>query len=139
RHGSETGLVAGYYESGDSARPGFAWFFGRDSLFTSWAVNSYGDFVLTRQILDFLIRRQRADGKIMHEYSQTADLAGTNWNQTPYFYAAADSTPLFVMAMEDYVNASGDSGFLRANWDAVKRAYGFTRAHDSDGDGIYEN
>src|SRR5205814_3646321 len=86
-----------------------------------------------------LIRRQRADGKIMHEYSQTADLAGTNWNQTPYFYAAADSTPLFVMAMEDYVNASGDSGFLRANWDAVKRAYGFTRAHDSDGDGIYEN
>ena len=28
----QTGLIAGYYESGDSARPGYAWFFGRDSL-----------------------------------------------------------------------------------------------------------
>src|SRR5260370_2454810 len=27
-----TGLVAGYRPSGESQRPGFAWFFGRDSL-----------------------------------------------------------------------------------------------------------
>ena len=26
-----------------------------------------------------------------------------------------------------------------SHWDAVRRAYAFTRAHDSDGDGIYEN
>ncbi len=133
----ETGLVAGYYESGDSARPGYAWFFGRDALWTSYAINSYGDFALTRQALEFLIRRQRADGKIMHEFSQTAGLV--DWKSTPYFYAAADSTPLFIMAMEDYVNTSGDLEFLRAHWDAVCRAYAFTRAHDSDGDGIYEN
>jgi hypothetical protein len=46
---------------------------------------------------------------------------------------------LFVMAMEDYVNVSGDTAFLHRNWDSVRRAYVFTRAHDSDGDGIYEN
>ena len=92
---------------------------------------------LTRDALEFLIRRQRADGKIMHEYSQTADLI--DWKSTPYFYASADSTPLLVMAMEDYVETSGDVAFLRRHWDAVKRAYAFTRAHDSDGDGIYEN
>ncbi len=137
RFHDETGLVAGYYESGDSARPGYAWFFGRDALWTSYAINSYGDFALTRQALEFLIRRQRADGKIMHEFSQAADLV--DWKSTPYFYAAADSTPLFVMAMEDYVNASGDVEFVRRHWDAVRRAYAFTRAHDSDGDGIYEN
>ncbi len=137
RFHDETGLVAGYYLSGDSARPGFAWFFGRDSLWSSYAVNSYGDFALTRQILEFLIRRQRADGKIMHEFSQTADLV--DWGSLPYFYASADATPLLVMAMEDYVDASGDVDFLRSHWDAVKRAYAFTRAHDSDGDGIYEN
>ena len=73
----------------------------------------------------------------MHEFSQTADLV--DWKSTPYFYASADSTPLFVMAMEDYLNISGDEGFLRQHWDAVKRAWAFTRAHDSDGDGIYEN
>src|SRR6185312_9681137 len=30
----EIALVAGYYASGDSARPGFGWFFGRDALYT---------------------------------------------------------------------------------------------------------
>ncbi len=135
-HG-ETGMVAGYYSSGDSARPGFAWFFGRDTLWTLYAVHSYGDFALSRTALEFLIRRQRADGKMMHEFSQTADLV--DWKSTPYFYAAADSTPLFIMAMEDSVNTSGDLSFLRDHWDAVRRAYAFTRAHDSDGDGIYEN
>ena len=134
---NETGLVAGYYESADSARPGYGWFFGRDSLWTSYAINSYGDFELTRTALEFLIRRQRADGKMMHEFAQSADLV--DWKSTPYFYASADSTPLFVMAMEDYVAASGDVAFLRNHWDAVRRAYAFTRAHDSDGDGIYEN
>jgi glycogen debranching enzyme len=133
----ETGLIAGYYESGDSARPGYGWFFGRDSLWTSYAINSYGDFELTRTALEFLIRRQRTDGKMMHEFAQSADLV--DWKSTPYFYASADSTPLFVMAVDDYIASSGDVAFLREHWDAVRRAYAFTRAHDSDGDGIYEN
>ncbi len=137
RFHDEIGLVAGYYESGDSARPGYGWFFGRDSLWTSYAINSYGDFALTRTALEFLMRRQRADGKMMHEFAQSADLV--DWKSTPYFYASADSTPLFVMVMEDYVASSGDVAFLRNHWDAVRRAYAFTRAHDSDGDGIYEN
>lgn len=137
RFHQETGMVAGYYSSGDSARPGFGWFFGRDTLWTLYAVHSYGDFALSRTALEFLIRRQRADGKMMHEFSQTADLV--DWKTTPYFYAAADSTPLFIMAMDDYVNTSGDLRFLHDHWDGVKRAYTFTRAHDSDGDGIYEN
>jgi len=137
RHGNETGLVAGFYASGDSARPGFGWFFGRDSLYTTYAINSYGDFTLTRTELEFLIARQRADGKMPHEYSQTADVV--DWASTPYEYAAADSTPLFLMAMEDYVDASGDAAFLERNWPAVEKAWAFESAHDTDGDGIYDN
>ncbi len=135
-HG-ETGMVAGYYESADSARPGYAWFFGRDTLWTTYAINSYGDFPLTRRALDFLIKRQRSDGKIMHEFSQSAD--AIDWSQTPYFYASADAAPLLVMAVWDYVRASGDVAYLRQNWGAVQKAYAFERSHDSDGDGIYEN
>lgn len=135
-HG-ETGLVAGWYGSGDSSRPGFGWFFGRDTLWTLFAVDSYGDFGLARRALEFLTERQRSDGKIMHEFSQTADQV--NWKSMPYFYASADSTPLFVIVVADYVQASGDLSFLRDNWDHVKRAYLFTRAHDSDGDGVYDN
>jgi hypothetical protein len=137
RHGDEVGLVAGFYSSGDSARPGFGWYFGRDTLYTLYAVNSYGDFRLTREALDFLMKRQRVDGKMPHEWSQTADLV--DWKNFPYEYAAADATPLFIMAMEDYVDASGDVGYLKTNWPAVQKAWEFERTHDSDGDGIYDN
>ena len=135
--GKETGLVAGYYSSGDSNRPGYGWFFGRDTLWTLYAVNAYGGFDLARHALDFIFDRQRADGKIMHEYSQTAELV--DWKNLPYFYASADSTPLIIMAMDDYVSASGDVDFLRKHWEALQLAYTFIRQHDSDGDGIYEN
>ena len=135
----ETALVAGYYESGDSARPGFGWFFGRDALYTLYAVNGFGDFQLSKDELEFLLHRQRADGKIMHEYSQTA--AASNWQQFPYEYAAADSTPLFLLATLDYVRASGDTAFLTAHRDAIEKAWAFETdpAHDTDHDGIYDN
>ncbi len=137
----ETGLVAGYYASGDSARPGFGWFFGRDSLYTLYAVNGFGDFALTRDELNFLIARQRDDGKIMHEYSQTAADPVVQWKSFPYMYAAADSTPLFLMAMRDYLRASGDLAWIQANRAAIEKAWAFETAatSDTDHDGIYDN
>lgn len=137
RLGGEMGLVAGYYASGDSARPGFGWFFGRDSLYTLYAVNGYGDFGLARSELEFLMARQRADGKVMHEYSQTA--GDLDWKAFPYWYAAADATPLFLTTMLDYVRASGDVAFLAAHKDKVMSAWAFETSHDADHDGIYDN
>ena len=136
---NETALVAGYFDSGDSARPGFGWFFGRDALYTLYAVNGFGDFKLSKDELEFLIRRQRDDGKIMYEFSQTA--AFIDWKQFPYMYAAADATPLFLLAVLDYVRASGDTAFLTAHRDAIEKAWAFETdpAHDTDGDGIYDN
>jgi glycogen debranching enzyme len=135
----ETALVAGYFTSADSARPGFGWFFGRDALYTLYAVNGYGDFALSKSELEFLIHRQRADGKIMHEYSQTA--AAIDWQSFPYMYAAADSTPLFLLAVADYVRASGDTTFLTEHREAIEKAWAFETdpARDTDHDGIYDN
>ena len=133
----KVGLVAGYYSSGDSARPGFGWYFGRDTMYTMYAVNSFGDFGLTRTAMDFLLRQQRADGKMMHEYSQTA--GEIDWRSLPYLYAAADSTPLFLCTVLDYVRASGDVAYLKAHREAVERAWQFETTHDTDGDGIYDN
>lgn len=129
-------LTAGFVGSGEVARPGFGWFFGRDALWTLYAVNSYGDFGTARQEFEFLFRRQRADGKIMHEYSQTANLV--DWQSLPYEYAAADSTPLLLMAMNDYLKVSGDTDFVRAHWDNLARAWNFETSHVSE-DGIYNN
>ena len=137
QYGEEIGLVAGLYSSGDSNRPGFGWFFGRDSLYTLYAVDSYGDWALTREEIDFLLRRQRSDGKIMHEYSQTAELV--DWPHMPYEYAAADATPLLLMAIADYAARSGDVAYVQGHWAQIQKAWQFESTHDSDGDGIYDN
>lgn len=133
----EQALTAGFVGSGDSARPGFGWFFGRDSLWSLYAIHSYGDFEAARQEIEFLLHRQREDGKIMHEWSQTAGLV--DWKSLPYEYASADATELLLMAMHDYLKISGDVGFIREHWNALTKAWQFETSHDSDGDGIYEN
>jgi glycogen debranching enzyme len=128
-----TGLVAGYRTSGTGQRPGFAWFFGRDSLWTSFALNAEGDYATTRTALDFISKYQREDGKIPHEISQSATLVPW-FKDYPYPYVSADATPLFIIAMNDYVAQSGDLGFARDKWDKVWRAYQFLRStYDSQG------
>ncbi|MDQ3917822.1 MAG: amylo-alpha-1,6-glucosidase, partial [Acidobacteriota bacterium] len=89
-----TGLVAGFRTAGESERPGFAWFFGRDSMWTALAVDSYGDFADARAALSFLKKFQRADGKIPHEISQSAALIPW-FTDYPYAWASADATPLY--------------------------------------------
>lgn len=119
-----TGLVAGYRTSGDSQRPGFAWYFGRDSEWSSLALDAEGDFSHARQALDFISKFQRADGKIPHEISQTASLV--DWfKRFPYPWASADATPLFIIAVRDYVRQSGDVAFANEKWNNLWKAYQF--------------
>ncbi|HEX8338807.1 MAG TPA: hypothetical protein VF621_18960, partial [Pyrinomonadaceae bacterium] len=132
------GLVAGFRTAGESERPGFAWFFGRDALWTALALNSYGDFEGARAALDFLRKYQRADGKIPHEISQSASLVPW-FTDYPYAWASADATPLYIIAHADYVRASGDVAYLRANRESFLKAYHFARATDTDGNSLIEN
>jgi glycogen debranching enzyme len=132
-----TGLVAGYRTSGTSQRPGFAWFFGRDSLWTSFALNAEGDYSTSRTAIDFISKYQREDGKIPHEISQSASLVPW-FKDYPYPYVSADATPLFIIAMNDYVVQSGDLAFARDKWDNVWRAYQFLRS-TYDAQGLAQN
>jgi len=128
-----SGLVAGYRTSGTGQRPGFAWFFGRDSLWTSFALNAEGDYSTTRTALDFISKFQRDDGKVPHEISQSASLVPW-FKDYPYPYVSADATPLFIIAMNDYAVQSGDLAFARDKWDNVWRAYQFLRStYDAQG------
>jgi glycogen debranching enzyme len=133
-----TGLLAGFRTSGESERPGFAWFFGRDALWTALAIDAYGDFGATRTALEFLAKYQRADGKIPHEVSQSASLVPW-FDGYPYAWASADATPLFIVAHADYWRTSGDRSFLDHSWNAIMKAFQFSSATDSDGDGLIEN
>ncbi len=120
------GLVAGFNTAQNDYRPGFAWFFGRDAEWTSFALNAEGDFAHVRSALEFLGKYQRADGKIPHEISQSTGLM--DWFKMPFAYASADATPLFIIAIDDYVTESGDVGFARDKWDGLWKAYRFLQS-----------
>jgi glycogen debranching enzyme len=127
------GLIAGYRASGESYRPGFAWFFGRDSLWCGLALNSEGDFATTKTALEFIAKFQREDGKIPHEIAQGASFV--DWFKGyPYAFASADATPLYIATVDDYVTSSGDIAFAKSNWDHVAKAYEFLRStYDTNG------
>ena len=121
------GLVAGYNISSGSHRPGFSWYFGRDSMWTSLALNSIGDFATVRTALEFLMQYQRPNGEIPHEIAQTVKLVDW-WKDYPYGTASADGTPLFLVGFADYVRSSGDVAFARDHWDSLWHAYQFLKS-----------
>ncbi len=132
------GLIAGWGPSGNGARPGFGWFFGGDAAINSYAMTAYGDFDSLRDIFRFLAKYQRADGKIPHEVSQSA--AMIRWfDEYPYAYYHAETSPFFIAALHNYYRQSGDRKLIEELWPKVKKAYEFCVANDSDNDGILEN
>jgi glycogen debranching enzyme len=132
------GQVAGLGLSGTSTRPGFGWYFGGDTFINSFAVASMGDFATLKQELTFLRRNQRADGKMMHELSQAG--AMLPWfAQFPYGYYHGDTTPLYIIAMENFFQHTGDKAFLQESWESLKKAYEYCLSTDADNDGLMNN
>ncbi len=130
--GIGTGLMAGYASSRPgwfSARPGYAWYFGRDSLWCSLALLDIGDFETVRENLELLIKYRRLDGKIYHELTSSGVV----------HYDAADSTPLFLYTLYRYVKHTGDLDFVRKNLGSLRAALDYCAGTDSDGDGLIEN
>ncbi len=132
------GLIAGLGPSGTTERPGFGWFFGGDAFMNAWAITGYGDHATVKRTLEFLRARQRADGKMMHELSQGAGYI--RWFEDfPYGYYHADTTPLYIVAVRDYVRASGDQAFAKEVWPSIRKAYDYCASTDEDGDGLMDN
>lgn len=117
------GLVAGYGPSEPrGARPGFAWYFGGDAAVNSLGMDATGQFELARQGLEFFAKYQSADGKIPHEISQSA--GRIRWFEDfPYAFYHADTTPYWILAWGDYWKASGDTESIRRMWPDLLKAY----------------
>jgi glycogen debranching enzyme len=132
------GFVAGWGPSGTSLRPGFGWFFGGDAAINSLAMDASGQWKEVAEALRFLARYQREDGKIPHEISQSA--ASIPWFQEfPYAYYHADTTPYWMVALWQYWRASGDNALLGELRPALEKAYRWCLSVETDGDGIIEN
>ena len=122
------GLIAGYGPSESrGTRPGFGWFFGGDASINSLGLDALGQYDLARQGLEFFIRYQRNDGKIAHEISQSA--GRIKWfDDFPYAYYHADTTPYWLMAWGDWWKATGDTTTIRRVWPAMRKAYEWCRS-----------
>ncbi len=132
------GLVAGLGPSGTGGRPGFGWFFGTDAYLNSLSFNSFGNTKASRDGLAFTRKWQRKDGKMAHELSQAAGYLRW-WEDYPYGYIHGDTSPYYIIAVEDYVERTGDLAFLKESWPSLLRAYDWSLATDGDGDGLMDN
>lgn len=112
-----------------SGRPGYAWYFGRDTEWTGTVMNSYGDFEKVKDILLTFGNYQDPDGKIYHELTTSGSV----------HYDASDSTPLYLVLAGDYLRKSGDVDFIRSQWHRIMKALSFCRSTDTDNDGLIEN
>jgi hypothetical protein len=132
------GLIAGYGPSGVGERPGFDWWFGGDAMMSSWALEDAGDLEGALQALRFLKARQRADGKIMHEMTQSVDLL--DWfGKFHYAYYHADSTPMYLYSLGQYWRRTGDAKFLNEFWESAKQAYAYCLSTVTPDDGLMDN
>ena len=73
-----------------------------------------------------------------HELSQAAGYLRW-WEDYPYGYIHGDTTPYFIVAMEDYFRSTGDLAFIKASWPSLLRAYDWCLTTDEDGDGLMDN
>ena len=112
-----------------SGRPGYAWYFGRDSVWISLAVLAAGEYETVRRVLEFLGDHQDVDGKILHELTTSGHA----------HFDAADATPLYLILMGRYVSASGDLKLAAREFPRMLKAIEYCYSTDSDKDHLIEN
>lgn len=133
-----TGLVAGWALSGRGGRPGFGWFFGGDTYINSFSLNALGLSGYAREGIAFLNPFQREDGKMPHEISQSVGYL--DWfGRYPYAYLHGDTSPFYLVALHEYYRTTGDTTFVRANAETLRKAWAWCRTTDVDGDGLMDN
>lgn len=130
-------LVAGYsttrhgWDGGHriSGRPGYAWYFGRDAEWSSFALLDYGDFEKVKDQLKFFQKYQDLNGKIFHEATTSGFI----------HYDAADATPLYLVLAGKYFLHSNDTAFIRRSWPNIRKAIVYCFSTDTDQDHLIEN
>jgi glycogen debranching enzyme len=135
----------------DSSLPaaGLPWFmalFGRDSLITSYQALPFAPelcrttlrALAAQQATAFDDFRDAEPGKILHELRH-GEL--THFRERPHspYYGSADSTPLFLVVLDEYERWTGDRALVRELEPAARAALTWIEQHgDLDGDGYIE-
>lgn len=142
-----------FYPDGipDASLPaaGLPWFmalFGRDSLLTSYQTLPFVPelarttlwALAAKQATGYDDFRDAAPGKILHELRHGELAFFGERPQSPY-YGAADTTPLFLILLDEYERWTGDTGTALRLEGAARAALGWLEKDgDLDGDGYLE-
>ena len=128
---------------------GLPWFmalFGRDSLITSYQALPFIPELARTTLLaladlqaverdDF---REAEPGKILHEL-RFGELTVTGERPHSPYYGSADSTPLFLILLDEFERWTGDAELMRELEPNARAALDWIDAHgDLDGDGYVE-
>ena len=129
------GLISGIAPSGDSTKPGFAWFFDEPTL-TSWAYLRAGLSSHITEAFEFLLRYQRDDGKMIHEITQSLPWYPDYFNKYRYAYIHASSGTYFLAACGNYYRQTGDMEFIRRNWTGLCKMLEWCKSALDEEDGL---
>jgi glycogen debranching enzyme len=136
-------------EHGSLPAAGLPWFmtlFGRDSLITSYQVLPYRPELARTTLMTLASRqgtvrddfRDEEPGKILHEIRFGELTAIGERPHSPYF-GAADTTPLFLVVLDEYERWTGDTETVLALEPNARAALEWIdRDGDLDGDGYVE-
>lgn len=117
------GLVSGYGPCDQSpTRPRYAWFFDEPTL----AAAAYLMLGLDRPVqhaFRLLRQYQRADGKPVHEVTQSLRYWPNYFDEFRYAYMHADSGPYYIVGHWLYARATGDRAFIQSQWPSVVAAF----------------
>ncbi|HJR88605.1 MAG TPA: glycogen debranching N-terminal domain-containing protein, partial [Aeromicrobium sp.] len=113
-------LSAGRHTLPAAGLPWFMTMFGRDSIFTSLQALPFTQELAATTLRELGLRqgtrvddfRDEDPGKILHEMRYGEMTAFEERPHSPYF-GSADSTPLFVVLLDEYERWSGDSKLVR--------------------------
>jgi len=137
------------FAAGSLPAAGLPWFmalFGRDSLITSFQALPYSSELAATTLRTLALFQARVDdafrdeepGKILHELRLGELTAFEERPHSPY-YGAADSTPLFLILLEEYERWTGDKELVRSLEREARAACDWIdRYGDRDGDGYVE-
>ncbi|MFI2652084.1 glycogen debranching N-terminal domain-containing protein [Micromonospora fulviviridis] len=103
---------------------GLPWFmaiFGRDSILTSIQALPFAPDLAATTLHQLIVRqgavlhdfREEEPGKILHELRYGETTAFEEQPHSPY-YGSADSTPLFVILLDEYERWTGDATLVRS-------------------------
>lgn len=134
--GVGTSLMAGFsaaaqgWDAGAvSGQPGYAWYFGRDAVWTSFGLLACGNVEDVRSVLEFLGDHQDLTGKILHEMTTGGHV----------HFDAADATPLYLILLGRYLRTTNDLSFVRSQAGRMRKALSYCFSTDTDGDHLIEN